>query len=190
MQFAFYIIPTARSNQLSIYKHRENLQCASEQRERAWKCLHLYVPKLLFLSMFELVLTNFVCMFVNYFVTYVHSVQFPCLLMTWHYKRLTNCRQDAHIKIIHVSERAERARNFFFAFLHSKPAISFIIFVGTSDILSVWYNIQSWNIFFFFFWGGGDDNTGHPHLKYRGDISPPPPPPPRDRHPWHLGWNY
>ena len=32
------------------------------------KFSHLCVPKLLFLSMFELVLTNFVCMFVGYFV--------------------------------------------------------------------------------------------------------------------------
>ena len=71
MQVAFYIIPTARkykqkqltSNQLNDHEHRENLyiKCA----ERAWKFSHLYVPKLLFLSMFELVLTHFVCMFVS-----------------------------------------------------------------------------------------------------------------------------
>ena len=49
-------------------------------------------------------------MFVCYYVTSAHSVQFPfyILLMTWHYKRLTNYRQQTHIDIITIL-RAEPA---------------------------------------------------------------------------------
>ena len=94
MQVAFYIIPTARkykqkqltSNQLNDHEHRENLyiKCASE-RGNFRICTF---PTLLFLSMFELVLTNFVCMFVGYFVTQC-TLHILCavsllMLMTWH----------------------------------------------------------------------------------------------------------
>ena len=49
-------------------------------------------------------------MFLGYFVTSVHSLQFPfyILLMTWHYKRLTSYRQNTHIEIIY-SMRTSRA---------------------------------------------------------------------------------
>ena len=77
MQVAFYIIPTARkykrltSNQLNMNIEKTFNVCGSEREESERACTfsHLYVPKLLFLSMFELVLTTFVCMFVGYFVT-------------------------------------------------------------------------------------------------------------------------
>ena len=70
MQVAFYIIPTARKyKQLTSNQLNMNMEKMFKVCERAWKFSHLYVPKLLFLSMFELVLTNFVCMFVGYFVT-------------------------------------------------------------------------------------------------------------------------
>ena len=46
-------------------------------------------------------LQNMICLSVT-IVTSAHSVQFPfyILLMTWHYKRLTNYRQKTHIDII------------------------------------------------------------------------------------------
>ena len=49
-------------------------------------------------------------MFLGYYVTSVHSLQFLCyiLLMTWHYKRLTSYQQNTHIEIIY-SVRASRA---------------------------------------------------------------------------------
>ena len=49
-------------------------------------------------------------MFLGYFVTSVHSMQFSfyILLMTWHYKRLTSYRQNIHIEIIY-SMRARKA---------------------------------------------------------------------------------
>ena len=63
-------------------------------------------------------------MFLGYFVTSVHSLQFPfyILLMTWHYKRLTSYQQNIHIEIIY-SMRASRASEENYAFLHFKPAI-------------------------------------------------------------------
>ena len=63
-------------------------------------------------------------MFVSYFVTYVHSVQFP---YKWHgiINESQTTGKTPTFKIISVSERAERARPIF-AFLHSKPAISFM----------------------------------------------------------------
>ena len=74
MQVVFFIIHTARkykrltSNQLNM--NIEKIFKVCERAERAsLEISHLCVPKLLFLSMFELVLTNFVCMFVGYFVT-------------------------------------------------------------------------------------------------------------------------
>ena len=73
MQVAIYIIPTARkykrltSNQLNMNIEKTFKVC--ERAEQASLEIFAYVPKLLFLSMFELVLTNFVCMFVGYFVT-------------------------------------------------------------------------------------------------------------------------
>ena len=53
----------------------------------------------------------------------------------------------------------------------------FYNFCWSFRILSVWYDIQPWNI-----WGGGggvDDNTGYPppQILGGGDISPTPPPP-------------
>ena len=69
MQVAFYSIPIARKcKRLKIptkHEYRENLSVRASLEIFAF----IYVPKLLFLSMFELVLTNFVCMFVGYFVT-------------------------------------------------------------------------------------------------------------------------
>ena len=104
-----------------------------------------------------------------------HNVRILCavsllMLMTWHFKRFTNCRQHAHIEIIYVCDRAERARKIF-VFLHSKPAISFILFVGTSDILLVWYDIQSWNI-----WGMIIQAIPPPKILGGGGIYPPIPP--------------
>ena len=118
-------------------------------------------------------------MFVGYFVTKC-TLRIVCavsllMLMTWHYKHLTNCRQHAHIEIIYVCERAERARKIV-AYQHLKPAISFIIFVGTS-FLFCRYNM-TFNLEIL-----GDYITGHPPPTYNiGGIYPPPPPPP-DRHP-------
>ena len=79
---------------------------------------HLYkVPKLQYLSMFELVLTNNMTRFsVTYFVTSVHSLQFPfyILLMTWHYKRITSYRQNTHIEIIYSVRARKIYENFEF----------------------------------------------------------------------------
>ena len=88
------------------------------------------------------------------YIMYLHSVQFP---YRQHYKRLTNCRQNTHIKIIYVCERAKRAMKIF-AFLHSKLAISFIMFVCTSDICryNMTFNREILG------GGGGNDNTRHP----------------------------
>ena len=98
---------------LITWKSRKTLKCASERIELTWKFSHLYVPKLPFLSLFELVLTNFVCMFLS--VTLLHNLRIFCLfsqlmLMIWHYKRLSNCRQYAHSEIYYVCEGVERAR--------------------------------------------------------------------------------
>ena len=115
----------------SIYNVRGS--GASELR----KFSHLHILKLLFLSIFCWYFKDFVgtnIMLASLHVPTNFQMQFPfyILLMTWHYKRLRNYRQNIHIEIIYVCERGN-----FFAFLHSKPSISFIIFVGFSDILSV-----------------------------------------------------
>ena len=75
MQVAFYIIPSARkykqltlSNQLNMNLEETFKVC--ERAERASVEIFAFVrSKTPILSMFELVLTNFVCMFVGYFVT-------------------------------------------------------------------------------------------------------------------------
>ena len=84
---------------------------------------HLQVPKLLYLSMFELVIyLRIILWHVSRLLCYIyiHSLQFPfyILLMTWHYKRLTSYQQNTHIEIIY----SMRARKIY-AFLHFKPAI-------------------------------------------------------------------
>ena len=51
--------------------------------------------------------------------------------MIWHYERLINYQQSTHVEIMYASEKIFRISTI------SKPAISFIIFVGPLDVLSV-----------------------------------------------------
>ena len=66
-----------------------------------------------------------------------NKCSFPFIYYLWHGTniRLTTYRQNTHIEIIyicmHASEQSERGKCF--PFLHSKPTISVIILVGTSD---------------------------------------------------------
>ena len=88
-------------------QYRENLRVS----ERAWIffCIHKYpitpISFNVWVGTYE-----WYDMFLGYFVTSVHSMQFPfyMLLMTWHYERLTSHRQNIHVEII--CERAERAK--------------------------------------------------------------------------------
>ena len=173
MQVVFFIIHTARkykrltSNQLTM-----NIEKIFKVCERAsLEISHLCVPKLLFflcLSWYLRILSA--CLS----VTLLHNVRIFCavslrMLMTWHYKRLTNCRQHAHIEIIYVCE------HFCIQYL-----LFLSLFLLVLQIFCRYDMTLNREIL-----GGGDDNTGHPppHIKYWGDNIPPPHPP-RDRHPF------
>ena len=98
----------------------------------------------------------------------------------------TNCRQDTHMKIIYIlyaSEQSERGK--FFTFLHSKPAISVIIFVCNLFVqLFCRYNMT----FNREILGGGMIIQAIPPPKILGwgiyPPHPPPPPPGIDTHGW------
>ena len=102
-------------------------------------------------------------------VTVLHNVRIFCavsqlMLMTWHYKRLTNFRQHAHIEIIYVCERGKfRIFAFKTCYFFHYFCWYFRYFVGMTfnrEIL-----------------GGGGDNTGQRSPTRNiggGDISPHP----------------
>ena len=93
------------------------------------------------------------------------------MLMTWHYKRLTNCRQHAHIEILNLCMRASRASEencrisafktcYFFHYF----CWYFRYFVGI-----IWHSTVK-------YWGGGVIIQPIPHPKILGGIYPPHPP--------------
>ena len=60
--------------------------------ERAWKFSHLYVPNCYFFQCLSSLGTYEFCLHVCQLLCYMYILcSFP--IMTWHYKRLTNCRQ-------------------------------------------------------------------------------------------------
>ena len=54
-------------------------------------------------------------MFLGYFVSSVHSMQFPfyILLMTWHYKRLTSYRHNTHISRSSIVRERGKCMHFY-----------------------------------------------------------------------------
>ena len=177
--FLYYLL---HENNIRLTSYRQNVNIEKIYLcERAWKIFAFICPKIPIsfrIGTCEFCLHNITCfrLFVGYFVTSVHAMQFPfyILLMTWHYIRSHKLPANTYSEIIYVVCERGKFSHFYI------PNLLFLSFFWLVLKRVSWYNM-TFNLEIL---GGGDYNTGHPPPQIWGGGGGGYTPPPRDRHPW------